>query len=236
MIPMADMENATSILERLDTKVRHVTDPTLSTSYNMTCNLFYFKNLESLPDSIAETPVKIGSYQCGVANNSTQQSNTLSFPSNNVTNVQTRVTNGTETIYIMTIPNYTAGFVAGLGGDSFGIERFLDRMTITGDGFDCTVIYESNMCGWLDNPWPAVRKMLGQDYIGDWFYVIIWFPFPMVVYLSTRNGVYAGFLGLGIMLVINQINTIVYQIALSMVAICAGFVFYEAVRKRLMND
>lgn len=230
------MENATSITERMDSKARHVTSPALSTSYNINCNLFYFKNLESHGTSISETPIKIGSFQCGKANNSTQQSNTLSFPSANVTNIQGRITNGTDTIFIMVIPNYTAGFVAGLGSNSFGIEKYLDRMTFIGDGFDCTVIFESNMCGWLENPWPAIRKMLGEDWVGDWFYVFVWFPFPMVVYLATRNGVYAGFLGLGIMLAIQQIDPVIFQVALSMIAICAGFVFYEAVRKRLMND
>lgn len=234
--PLALMENATSITERLDSKARHVTSPALSTSYNVNCNLFYFKDLEAHATSISETPIKIGSFQCGVSSNSTQQSNTISFPSANVTNIQGRITNGTDTIFIMAIPNYTAGFVSAMGSNSFGIEKYLDRLTITGDGFDCTVIFESNMCGWLENPWPAVKKMLGEDWVGDWFYVFIWFPFPMVVYLATRNGTYAGFLGLGIMLAIQQIDPVIFQVALSMVAICAGFVFYESVRKRLMND
>jgi hypothetical protein len=237
MVPLADMVNATEILFRADTKGRHVTNPSLSTNYNVTCNLFYFEDLETLSNSISETPTKVDDFNCAVASDTSVQTNTINFTSTIVNHIQSRITNNnTQTIYFMVIPNYTAGFVSGLSSASFGIEKYIDRLTITGDNFDCTIIFESNMCGWLEDPWAAVRKMLGEDYIGEWFYVLIWFPFPMVAFLATRNGTYAGFLGLGIMLVIQTISKTVFEIALTMVIISAGFTFYEAFRKRLMVD
>jgi hypothetical protein len=233
---MTEIENTTSITIRADTKARHVTNPSLSTTYNLTCNAFYFPLLDEFETVVSETPQKIGtSFACGVAGNSTKQSNHIYFNSTQIANVEARLNNATDLIFIMVIPNYTAGFVSGLGSDSFGVEKYIDRLTFVGEGFDCTVIPESNMCGWLENPWPAVRKMLGADFIGDWFYVFIWFPFPMVFYLMTRNGTYAGFLGLGIMLVIETIDPVIFEVALSMITICAAFTFYETFRHKLFG-
>ena len=115
------------------------------------------------------------------------------------------------------------------------IERGLS-LTVNATGSDCIYIQASRYCGFFESPWNAMKKILGEDYIGDWFYILIWFPIPMVVYLTTRNGTYAGFVGMGIMISIQTIDQTVFEISLSMIAISAGFLFYEILRKRLFAE
>ena len=102
-------------------------------------------------------------------------------------------------------------------------------------GLNCMHIPATQYCGFFDTPWEAVKKVLGEDYIGDWFYVLVFLPIPTTVYLSTRNGAYAGFVGMGIMLTIQLIDRVIFEVSLSMMLIASGFLFYEVLRKRIFD-
>ena len=58
----------------------------------------------------------------------------------------------------------------------------------------------------------------------------------MTVYLTTRNGAYAGFVSMGLMITFTQIDRIVFEVSLTMILISAGFLLYEVIRKRLFQS
>lgn len=114
------------------------------------------------------------------------------------------------------------------------IERGTTKIKLEVEGTNCMLVTASRQCGFFTEPWEALKTVLLADYIGQWFYVIIFLPIPMVIYLQTRNGAYAGFASLGLMLALHElVEQLVFETALSMIAIAAGFLFYEVLRKRL---
>ena len=58
-------------------------------------------------------------------------------------------------------------------------------------------------------------------------------PLPMSVFLLTRNGTYAGFVCLPIILVIHTLDDVVFEISLTMIAVAVAFSLYEIIRKRI---
>ena len=98
---------------------------------------------------------------------------------------------------------------------------------------ECVVIRASNWCNFYNDPWGAVKQTLGASYLGEWFYVLVFLPIPMSVFLITRNGAYAGFVCLPIILTVTTLDKVVIETALSLILIAAGFGFYEIIKKRL---
>ena len=109
------------------------------------------------------------------------------------------------------------------------------RLMISGTGFDCFTIPSSDFCNFLEQPWGAIQIVMGKEIIGDWFYVLVFFPLPISIFLLTRNGAFAGFVCLPLILVINTIDTVVFEVSLTLIAIASGFGFYELIRKRIFD-
>lgn len=135
-----------------------------------------------------------------------------------------------------------------VSGDQFGFDVILTHTKTTTtqkekstimldvDGTNCAWVASSRLCGFSENPWEAVKNILLYEYLGQWFYVLILLPIPMTVYLTTRNGAYAGFVSMGLMITFTQIDRIVFEVSLTMILISAGFLFYEVIRKRLFQS
>ena len=140
--------------------------------------------------------------------------------------------------------------VVSLPASKFGTEQFLDvgvwshgnktmknnpRVTLEVKETNCMWVASSRMCGFADNPWEAVKTVLLADQMGQWFYVMILLPIPMTIYLTTRNGAYAGFASMGLILLFNELeqDPLIVEVALTMILIASGFLFYEVLRKRL---
>lgn len=109
-------------------------------------------------------------------------------------------------------------------------------ITLDVAGTNCAWVASSRLCGFTDNPWEAIKTILLYDYFGQWFYVLILLPIPMTIYLTTRNGAYAGFVSMGLMITFTQIDKVIFEVSLSMILISAGFLFYEVLRKRLFQQ
>ena len=99
----------------------------------------------------------------------------------------------------------------------------------------CFATTESNMCGLFSNPWDAIKHVFFVDYLGEWFIVIVYFPPVVVIFLLTRNGTYAGLVGLFVIASTNQADSLPVEIALTLLAISGGFAFFEVFRKRVME-
>lgn len=235
---LTSIENTTAVNVTEHTRGVLITDPDLSQSYNdpIPCSLFYFDNPGFNEDVISKEPTVIGSFSCTDGGILVQEIQ-IPFSAGQITTFQNNLQGGNETIALMVFPTYNATMRSSLDSNNYeyGIERHESDLTIEGDGFSCVIIQASGYCNILNDWWGAVSLALGKDWIGDWFYVIVFFPFPMATFLITRNGTYAGFIGLGIMLTIQTIDRTIFEIALSMILISAGFGFYEIVRKKLVE-
>jgi len=119
--------------------------------------------------------------------------------------------------------------------NDYALGKLDNSLIIVGEGFNCITIEASNWCDMYNDPWGAIKKALGEDYIGDWFYVFVFFPLPFMVFLVSRNGTYAGFVCLPILLFINTIDDVVFDISLALLALAGAFGFYEMIRKRLVE-
>lgn len=226
----------TEVNVKLDTKSMLLSDLSLSNQYVTPCNLFVFGNPTISSGVISQSPDDYGSFNCSNGTNAIIQT-TIPFNSTETTALFDQITAGNTSFSIMVFPTFNSTMRSGLDASSYkyAIGNYQNQLHIVGDGFYCMWIRESNMCNLYYEPWEAVKDALGQQYIGDWFYVLMFFPIPMAVFLSTRNGAYAGFTSLSIMLVIETIDPVVFEIALSMVLISAGFGFYEVIRKRIFE-
>lgn len=107
--------------------------------------------------------------------------------------------------------------------------------TVDNQTVPCFATSESNMCSFFSNPWDAVKHALFVDYLGDWFIAIVYFPIIAVIYVLTKNGTYTGLGGLFVVATTEIGDTLPVEIALSLVAISAGFGFFEVIRKRVME-
>jgi len=116
-------------------------------------------------------------------------------------------------------------------------ESFADHTnatyTVNNQTVPCFATTNSSMCGFIDNPWNAIKHVFFVDYLGDWFVAIMFFPIIIVMYLLTKNGTYAGLIGLFIVAGTNQAQTLAVEVGITLVAISTGFLFYEVIRKRV---
>lgn len=237
MSGMSGIANTTLTNMTLDTKGILVTNSSLSSSYSVPCKLFYFNVPTVTNGIITQTPLDYGSFNCTGVSPGLVTITNIPLNSSQITTIQTNLHNGKTTQSFMIFPLFNSTMRTNLDNNNYqyGIEKHQIQFYFKGDGFDCAIISGSGLCNFLNNPWEANATAYGKSTFGDWFYVIVFFPFPMVVYLITRNGLYAGFVGLGIMLVIETINRTVFEIALTMLAIAGGFTLYEVIRKRLFE-
>ena len=235
---ISDIYNATEIIHYIDTNGVLVTDRDLSNNYNVPCDLLFFGDISAEGTTLIKTPVNMTSFSCsGSPPQGIVQEISYNFTQAHIDLITDNIADGNYTLSFMIFPHFNNTMRTNLINNNYeyGTERHQNDLSITGGGFDCVVIRESNFCNLFNDPWTAVGKALGSDIIGDWFYVIVFFPIPMCIFLATRTGLYAGFVGLGIMLVIETIDQTVFEISLSMIAICAGFGFYDIIRKRLFD-
>ena len=232
-----NIENTTSVSVLVDSQSMLLSDLDLSDNYQVPCDLVMFGNPTITGGVITQTPVNINSFSCTGNNTSAIQEITIPYTAGQVTTFETDVQAGNFTYSLMIFPNFNATMRTDLSsnGYTYAVGKFSNELAVTGDGFNCAVIQASNWCNFYNTPWESVKKALGEDYIGDWFYVLVFMPIPMSVFLLTRNGAYAGFVSLPVMLVITTIDQVVIEVALSMLFIAGGFGFYEIIRKRLME-
>ena len=235
---IADIYNATEIIYYMDTNGVLISNRTLSNNYQVSCDLLFFGDISDESDPLVQTPVNMTQFSCtGSPPLAQVQETTYNFTQAHINLISNNIQATNYTLSFMVFPHFNSTMLTNLDNNDYeyGIEKHQNDFSITGGGFLCAVIQESNFCNLFNEPWQAIGKALGSDIIGDWFYVIVFFPIPMCVFLATRTGLYAGFVGLGIMLVIETIDQTVFEIALSMIAICAGFGFYDIIRKRLFD-
>lgn len=237
LVDIANIENTTSISYSLDSNGVLITDRTLSDNYEVSCDLLYFDH-ETPDELLSITPEVFESFSCsGDPPLGEVQQISMNFTGTQFNQIQTEIQDGNFTLSFMIFPHFNSTMLSNLDANNYeyGVEKHKNDLSITGDGFVCYVIQASNFCNFLHQPWDAVGKALGSDIIGDWFLVIIFFPIPMCVFLMTRTGLYAGFVGLGVMLVIETLHHAIFEVALSMVLICAGFGFYDIIRKKIFE-
>ena len=112
-----------------------------------------------------------------------------------------------------------------------------DSITYTIDGKEvpCFATRESQMCGFISNPWDAIKHALFVDYLGDWFVAVVYFPIISLVFILTRNFTYTGFIGMFIVIGTNQAESLPFEISITLIAISAGLAFFEVIRKRVME-
>lgn len=235
---ISEIYNATEIINYIDTNGVLISDRDLSNNYAVSCDLLFFGDISQDSNPIIKTPVNMTTFSCsGNPPHAIVQEISYNFTQAHIDLITDNITDGNYTLSFMIFPHFNSTMRTDLDNNNYeyGTEKHQEDLSITGGGFSCIVIQESNFCNLFNDPWQAIGKALGSDIIGDWFYVIVFFPIPMCVFLATRTGLYAGFVGLGIMLVIETIDQTVFEIALSMIAICAGFGFYDIIRKRLFD-
>lgn len=237
MSGMTSISNSTIMNMTIDTRGDLVQSRTLSNHYSVNCQLLYFNNTSVVNGVITQTPQVFNSTSCTDSPPGSRVEHVVTFSNAQMSEIQSSLNSGQTNQMFMLLPNFNSTMRTNLdsSGYQFAIEKQGLSYYINGNGFNCELIQGSGFCNFLNKPWVANEIAFGKDIFGPWFYVIVFFPFPMVVYLITRNGVYAGFMGLAIMLVINTISPMIFEIALTMVAIAAAFAFYEVIRKRLLE-
>ena len=233
---LSNLYNTTSINYHADTKSMIVNSLDTVDTNSIDCELYYFENVDTSSD-ISITPTLIASsYDC-TGNSGNVIQSIIPFSTANNATLTTEIQNGNYSQSFMLFPSLNSTMRSYLDSNNldYGIGKFDNSIMISGSGFNCITIESSNWCDMFNNPWGALKKALGEDYIGDWFYVFVFFPIPMMVFLVSRNGTYAGFVSLPIILAINTIDPIIFEISLSMLALAGAFGFYELLRKRLVE-
>lgn len=233
LLDLTSYINHTSMNYHIDTKSVVITNQTANDVYQIDCSLYYFGNIDTTSD-LAVSPTLITSAIDCTGTDGIVQEVTIPLQTVNGT-IDAGILSGNYTQSFMIFPNFTTA--DRLSWDNYdytyAVGKFANELEINGNGFNCITIEASNWCNFYNEPWEGVKKALGEDYIGDWFYVLVFMPFPFSVFLITRNGAYAGFLSLPIMLVINTIDDVIFEVSLSMIAIASAFGFYELFRKKL---
>lgn len=233
---LADLENVTSINYYVDTKSIVVNDLNEIDPNTIACQLYYLGYVDS-SDDISTTPTAIASsFDCAEPEGNVISS-IIPFNAANNNTVTTAIQAGNFSQSFILFPVRNATLLSNLTASDhdLAIGKFKNALAITGDGFNCVTIELSNWCNFQEEPWVAVKKALGADYVGDWFYVFAFLPLPFTVFLISRNGAYAGFVCLPIILFINTIDHVIYQISLSLITLAAAFGFYELIRKKLVE-
>lgn len=227
----------TSVNFNVDAQSQVLSDSTQSASYQPVCDLLYFGDPTVSGGVISLTPSVFQSdFNCVSGTQTT--SLTIPLNSSEITIVSSHITGQNNTIAFMVFPNFNATLRGDMDSNNweYGVANFLNQFNLEADGgFYCMFVKASGMCNIFYEPWEAVKDVLGEDYVGDWFYVMIFLPLPMSIFLTTRSGLYAGFSSLSMMLVIQTIDTTIFEVSLSMILIAAGFGFYEVLRKRLVQ-
>jgi hypothetical protein len=107
--------------------------------------------------------------------------------------------------------------------------------TVNGEEVPCFATNESQMCGFISNPWNAIKHALFVDYLGDWFVAVVYFPIISLVFILTRNFTYTGLIGMFIVIGTDQAESLPFEISITLIAISAGLAFFEVIRKRVME-
>ena len=232
---LVNLENTTSITYSLDTKSMVVNNQTLNDQYQVNCRLFYFGHVDAGSNLIVTPSIFTNStFDCTGSEGEVQQLRISFSPSQNST-LTSAIQAGEFSQSFMLFPNFTSSLRTDWdsNGTLYAVGKYSNQISIIGDGFNCVTIEASNMCNIINEPWEAIKKALGEDYIGEWFYVMVFFPLPFAVFLITRNGAYAGFVCLPILLTINTVLQEVKEMSWSLILIASAFGFYEIVRKKI---
>ena len=236
---LRNLDNVTNVSVGIDSRSLLLNDLDASDIFSIDCTLLNFDSgFDIDADSTFGVPTIYNSFSCTGTNSTQVQQITIPFDANQLDAFERNVEEFQVLDYTFAVlPDFPAAMRANLTASNYeyAIGKYANELDITGDGFNCAVISASNWCNFFNAPWEGVKKALGEDFIGDWFYVLVFFPLPMAVFLITRNGAYAGFVCLPIMLVIHTIDQVVFEISLSMILIASAFGFYEIVRKRLFE-
>lgn len=232
-----DIKNVTGIYLNFDTKAQYHNDLDSSRNFTIGCDVFYFSDPDLSSIILSFNPAKVGNFTCAGGNDNLIET-LVPLNSTYITDFRNRIAANDFSFGYMLFPQYNATTLSLMDSESgqLTIGHYKHSFTVDGVGIYCFFIRSTDMCGFFDNPWNAIKKMMGEDWIGDWFYVFVFLPLPMIVFLTTRNGTYAGFIGLGIMLVIETIDRTVFEIALSMILICAAFAFYDVFRNKILGS
>jgi len=233
---LTSLTNTKSINYYTDTRSMNPIDLTVIDSNDINCELYYLGNPDTSAD-ISTTPTLIASaFDCTGSSGQVIEA-IIPFSASNNATLQSAIQAGNYTQSFILFPELNATMRSFLdtNNNDYAIGKLDNSLEINGDGFNCITIEASNWCNMYNDPWGAVKKALGEDYIGDWFYVFVFFPIPFMVFLVSRNGTYAGFVCLPILLFINTIDKVVFDISLSFIALAGAFAFYDLIRKRLVE-
>jgi len=233
---LALLTDTTSITYLTDTRSMTPNDLTIIDVNQINCELYYLENQNTLLD-ITTTPTLIASsFDCSGFSGQVMQA-TIPFSVANNSTLQSAIQAGNFTQSFILFPQLNATMRTFLDTENndYALGALKNDIKIVGEGFNCITIESSNWCNMYNDPWGAIKKALGEDYVGDWFYVFVFFPLPIMVFLMSRNGTYAGFVCLPILLFINTIDKVVFDISLSFLALAGAFGFYELLRKRLVE-
>jgi hypothetical protein len=230
------LTNTTSINYHTDTRSMNPYDLTVIDSNAINCELYYLGNPDTSAD-ISTTPTLIASaFDCTETTGQVIEA-VIPFSAGNNATLQTQIQAGNYTQSFILFPtlNATMRTFLDTNNNDYAIGKLDNSLMIEGLGFNCITIEASQWCNMYNDPWGAIKKALGEDYVGDWFYVFVFFPIPFMVFLTSRNGTYAGFVCLPILLFINTIDQVVFDISLSFIALAGAFAFYDLIRKRLVE-
>lgn len=233
---LVNIDNVTSVTYYTDTRAMIPTDLDLSDPNQINCELYYLGTVDTSAN-ISLSPTLIGSAFDCTENNAQVIEATIPFNTAQNATLTTAIQAGNYSQSFVLFPTLNATMRAYLDSNDYdySIGKYQNSIIINGDGFSCITIEASGWCNMFDDPWGAIKKALGEDYIGSWFYVFVFFPIPFMVFLASRNGTYAGFVCLPILLFINTIDQVVFEISLSLMAIAGMFGVYEMLRKRLVE-
>ena len=99
----------------------------------------------------------------------------------------------------------------------------------------CYERLDGQFCGLFDNPFEAISNAFLKEWIGDWYLVLIFVPFPISAIIITKNFTYGGFLGIIMTGTLETIYPTAFEIALTLISISVGLVFVETIYKRIFD-
>ena len=233
---LENIENTTSITYYTDTRSMNPLDLTIINTNATNCTLFYLGNPDTTEDIFSNSTLIGSIFDCTETNGQVIEAIIPLSAGNNAT-IQGQIQAGNSSQSFVLFPQLNATLRTFLDTNNYdyAIGKLDNSIMFIGDGFNCIIIEASNWCNMYNDPWGAIKKALGEDYIGDWFYVFVFFPLPIMVFLVSRNGTYAGFVCLPILLFINTIDQVVFDISLSFIALAGAFGMYDLLRKRLIE-
>lgn len=228
--------DTTSINYHTDTRSMNPNDLSIIDSNAIICELYYLGNPDTTTNINVSPTLIASAFDC-TENTGQVITALIPFSPGNNSTIQTHIQAGNFTQSFVLFPQLNATMRAFLDTENhdYALGKLDNTLEINGEGFNCVTIEASNWCNMYGDPWGAIKKALGEDYIGQWFYVFVFFPLPFMVFLVSRNGTYAGFVCLPILLFINTIDKVVFEISLSFIALAGAFAFYDLIRKRLVE-